>query len=192
MERVGIPPARVQRQPAGACSAMTMQTVLAGVVALLFAAVHLFGGRLRFLAVMPRSAWLSAAGGVSVAYVFVHVLPELAASQRVIAAHLDRRLDDEAGLAGLLHEMEAHSYVIALAGLALFFGLERFVSSTRRGRGPDSRARAGGEVPTRERRERTPSGSTLGPMRPTTHSSATCCSTASKATRGAWLCMPLR
>jgi hypothetical protein len=50
MERVGIPPARVQRQPAGACSAMTMQTVLAGVVALLFAAVHLFGGRLRFLA----------------------------------------------------------------------------------------------------------------------------------------------
>ena len=50
------------------------------------AAVHIFGGKLRFLDVIPRSRVLSAAGGVSVAYVFVHLLPELAAGQRELQA----------------------------------------------------------------------------------------------------------
>ena len=42
------------------------------------AVVHLFSSKLRFLDVTPRSIWLSIAGGISVAYVFVHLLPELA------------------------------------------------------------------------------------------------------------------
>ena len=42
------------------------------------AAIHLFSGRLRFVRVIPRSRWLSAASGISVAYVFVHLLPDLA------------------------------------------------------------------------------------------------------------------
>ena len=33
---------------------------------------------------MSRSRWLSLAGGVSVAYVFVHILPELAKGQDVM------------------------------------------------------------------------------------------------------------
>ena len=37
---------------------------------IVFAAVHLGIGRLKFLSNAPRSAWLSAAGGVAVAYVF--------------------------------------------------------------------------------------------------------------------------
>lgn len=120
---------------------MTPETLAAGVVAFLFAAVHVYGGRLRFLEALPRSAWLSSAGGVSVAYVFVHVLPELAASQRRIASHLERRLDDRAGLAPLLVAMEAHSYVMALIGLATFFGLERLVSTARRSGVSGSEAR---------------------------------------------------
>lgn len=53
--------------------------------ALALALVHLSAGRLRFLDVIPRSRWLSFGSGVSVAYVFVHVLPELADSQRHFA-----------------------------------------------------------------------------------------------------------
>lgn len=48
-------------------------------------AVHLFSHRLRFLDGTPRSIWLSLAGGVSVAYVFVHLLPELSEGQETIA-----------------------------------------------------------------------------------------------------------
>ncbi len=48
------------------------------------AVVHLFSGKLRFLEGIPRSIWLSMAGGISVAYVFVHLLPELAEEQEAI------------------------------------------------------------------------------------------------------------
>jgi hypothetical protein len=42
-----------------------------------FIIVHLIAGRLRFLEGIPRSRWLSMAGGVSVAYLFIHVFPDL-------------------------------------------------------------------------------------------------------------------
>ena len=48
------------------------------------AVIHLFAARLRFLDVFPRSRWLSAAGGIAVAYVFVHLLPDLAEEQETI------------------------------------------------------------------------------------------------------------
>ena len=48
------------------------------------AAIHLYSGRMRFLDVLPRSRWLSVAGGISVAYVFVHLLPDLAEEQETI------------------------------------------------------------------------------------------------------------
>jgi uncharacterized membrane protein len=54
---------------------------LAGGLAL----IHLVAGKLRFLDVIPRSAWLSAASGASVAYVFMHLLPELATGQETLA-----------------------------------------------------------------------------------------------------------
>jgi hypothetical protein len=65
-----------------------VQIALSSLVALVLAAVHVFGGRLTFLHDIPRSRWLSAAGGVSVAYVFVHLLPDLAAHQQSLAASL--------------------------------------------------------------------------------------------------------
>jgi hypothetical protein len=97
-----------------------MELAATGLVALGFALVHLLGARLDFLRSMPRSLWLSAAGGVSVAYVFVHILPDLAAHQRRV----------EEG--GVLESIESHVWLIALAGLAVFYGLERLA---RRGRG---------------------------------------------------------
>lgn len=86
-------------------------------MALAFCAVHIFIGKLRFLDSQPRSRWLSFAGGVAVGYVFLHILPELGAHSEVF-----RRAT---GLAGLF--AEAWVYTLALAGLILFYGIERAV-----------------------------------------------------------------
>lgn len=57
----------------------------ASLVAVLgLALVHLFSSRLRFLDGTPRSIWRSIADGISVAYVFIHILPGLDESQEVI------------------------------------------------------------------------------------------------------------
>src|ERR671916_509735 len=48
------------------------------------AIVHLLAGSMRFLESTPRSIWLSIAGGISVAYVFVHLLPDVAEEQQAI------------------------------------------------------------------------------------------------------------
>ena len=67
------------------CSGLLLIPVtLPLVAAVTLALVHLLAGGLRFLRGTPRSVWLSAAGGVSVAYVFVHVLPELAEGQEAV------------------------------------------------------------------------------------------------------------
>lgn len=95
--------------------------ILSGLLAVCLALVHIFSGKLRFLDVTPRSIWLSGASGVSVAYVFVHILPELSESQETI----NRVLDE--GLAFLEH----HVYLIALLGLAVFYGLERAAEVSR-------------------------------------------------------------
>ncbi len=92
---------------------MTDQDTLALLAACALAAVHVVGGRLRFLGAIPRSGWLSAFGGVSVAYVFVHLLPELARGQEEIEA--------EGRLLGFL---EGHVYLMALLGLAVFYAVE--------------------------------------------------------------------
>ena len=61
---------------------MKAGAVLPALVAVLFAGIHMVGPKLRFLAGTPRGIWLSIGGGVSVAYVFVHLLPELANIRR--------------------------------------------------------------------------------------------------------------
>ena len=81
---------------------------------ILLACVHLFAHRLRFMDGVPRSRWLSAAGGISLAYVFLHLLPELAEGQELLG---------EAGLG--LRAVEFEIYGLALAGLVGFYGLER-------------------------------------------------------------------
>ena len=95
---------------------MEQPVVASGIVALLFAAVHLSGKYLRFLQATPRSIWLSFAGGVGLAYVFVHLLPELAAWHSGAEAAAS----------------EEHIYLVALAGLLLFYGIERLVRTARR------------------------------------------------------------
>lgn len=91
------------------------------IFAISLALVHLYSGRLRFLDRVPRSRWLSAAGGVSVAYVFLHILPDLDNHQEVIV---------RSGGFGLTF-LEHHVYLIALLGLAIFYGLERLAKQSR-------------------------------------------------------------
>lgn len=111
---------------------MSLTSLVILLTVLLFVLVHVFGGRLAFLAGTPRSVWLSFAGGVSVAYVFVHLLPELAEHQETIG---ERARDS-----GLLGSAESHAYLIALLGLALFYGLERFARTAGGRREGDGKA----------------------------------------------------
>lgn len=89
---------------------------------LVLAIIHLFGGRLSFLGGTPRSAWLSMAGGISVAYIFLHLFPELSEGQEQVEQFLG-------GAAGFL---EHHVYLMALLGLVIFYGLERAAITSRK------------------------------------------------------------
>jgi zinc transporter ZupT len=78
------------------------------------ALVHVLGGRLGLLEKIPHRRWISLAGGTSIAYVFIDLLPRLETLQGVIA-----RQDHP-----LLQYLENHAYIMALAGLVLFYGIE--------------------------------------------------------------------
>lgn len=86
--------------------------------------VHLVAGKFRFGAGEGRRAWLSVAGGISVTYVFLDLLPEMAEAQH--ALH-----DTFRAIAFL----EDHVYLVALGGLAAFYGLESWVRDRRKGDG---------------------------------------------------------
>ncbi len=103
---------------------MDAAVLLTALLAAGLASVHLFAGRMRFLNVLPRSRWLSAAGGVSVAYVFVHLLPDLAEEQETIREAAGERFSF----------LDYHVYLVALIGLAVFYGLERVARTSRRRR----------------------------------------------------------
>ena len=94
---------------------------LSGLLAFILALVHLFAGYLRFLRGIPRSRWLSLAGGASVSYVFLHLLPELRSGQITL----------EESTVPVLGYLEHHVYLLALLGLVVFYGLERAAKLSR-------------------------------------------------------------
>lgn len=89
--------------------------LLALVAVIGLAAAHLFTPMLTFVRFAPRSWFLSAASGVSVAYVFVHLLPDVADAQVAV----------EESAPTVIAELERHVWLAALLGLLLFYGLER-------------------------------------------------------------------
>jgi zinc transporter ZupT len=104
------------------------------VAAVALASVHLIAGKLRFLDITPRSMWLSFAGGVSVAYVFMHILPDLAEAQTQFTM----------ANSGWLARIERHVWMLSLAGLSFFYGLERLVRQSRRSEVKKSRKQSEG------------------------------------------------
>lgn len=99
---------------------ISLNFISTAAIAVGLALIHLFSGKLRFVN-LPRSRWLSGAGGVSVAYVFVHILPELSEHQMVL----------EEAEKGFVSYLEHHVYLLALLGLTAFYGLERMASESR-------------------------------------------------------------
>ncbi|WYK04142.1 hypothetical protein DWF04_013920 [Cereibacter sphaeroides f. sp. denitrificans] len=97
-------------------------TLIAALLAAGLGLIHIFIGRLGFLGLLPRSIWLSAAGGVAVAYVFLHILPELGAHQATFARAL--------GLGA--QAAETWVFLVGLAGLTTFYGLERLAKASRK------------------------------------------------------------
>lgn len=93
--------------------------ILSGILAVCLAITHIGAGKLRFLDKIPRSRWLSMASGVSVAYVFVHLLPDLGERQQLFSD------------INVIAFLEHHVYLLALAGLSIFYGLERMVTFSR-------------------------------------------------------------
>lgn len=106
---------------------MSFSFISTAAIAVGLALIHLYSGKLRFIKV-PRSRWLSGAGGVSVAYVFVHILPELSEHQAVL----------EETHEGFISYLEHHVYLLALLGLTVFYGLEKMANESR-----DSQEKAG-------------------------------------------------
>ena len=91
-----------------------------GGVAISFALIHLYSYRLKFLDVTPRSGWLSLSSGISVAYVFMHVLPDLSEAQE--------NLKSSTTLLGFL---EHHVYIAAFLSMGTCYGLERMAKESR-------------------------------------------------------------
>jgi hypothetical protein len=95
-------------------------------IAVVFAAIFVFGQKLHFGYRTHKRSALSVAGGVAVAYVFVHLLPEMNRAGDVfvqITAHRS------------LPMPEFRVYLAALIGFVLFYGLENMVRwSSRSGR----------------------------------------------------------
>ncbi len=88
----------------------------------LFVLVHLYVDRLDFLFAEPRSGWLSVAGGAAVAFVFLYLLPELGSHQTGVGS---------AAAAVWPGLQDAAIYLVAMAGLVVFYGLERHVKMSR-------------------------------------------------------------
>ena len=100
-------------------------TLATGAAALLFAATFLVGGRvppLRSLGSDRRST-LSFGAGMSVAYVFVHLMPELHEIRDAFAASVPVPL----------RYQDMAIYYVALVGSLVFYGLDRMRARLRKG-----------------------------------------------------------
>lgn len=95
------------------------------VAALLVAAMFPAGGRLSATSeainsFWGRRRWISAAAGISVAYVFVDVLPEMELQRRVLVDASD-----------IAHFAEQRLYVLSLLSFVVFYGIEHMVLVSR-------------------------------------------------------------
>ncbi len=97
---------------------MNLYTILALSLLVL---THLFSYKLNLTSI-PRSRWLSFAGGISVAYIFLSAFPEL------FEFHEAVRVEKGFILA------ESAIFLLALGGLVLFYGLERHAKLTEHSR----------------------------------------------------------
>jgi hypothetical protein len=100
------------------------QSVLGALVtALVLAGLHLAAPRIRKLPFVPERATGSFAGGLAVAYVFLHLLPEIAAGNEAIGEALSDVIDPTP-------LVELGIFLVALTGFTIFYALERLAART--------------------------------------------------------------
>jgi len=93
-------------------------------VALLFAAIFLFGGRAAYRpGQRGRRRFLSFAAGISVAYIFVHVLPTI---------QMIREIGTQSSSDFKMLFPEYSVYLWTMAGFLVFYGLETMAASPQR------------------------------------------------------------
>lgn len=97
--------------------------------ALAIASIHIFSRLLGWLDGIPRARLLSAAGGISVSFVVVRLLPGLGEHVRVLGETV------ETDIGAVPYPV----YLLTLLGILVFFGIERLVIR--------SRAEAAGDKP---------------------------------------------
>ena len=100
------------------------QSVLGALLAtLVLAGLHGAAPRIRKLPFVPERATGSFAGGLAVAYVFLHLLPEIAAGNEAIGAALADMIEPTP-------LMELGIFLVALVGFTVFYALERLAERT--------------------------------------------------------------
>ena len=97
------------------------EPILLAILVLAVALVHLLPAELPLPDRLSRHSLLSAAGGVSLAYAFLHLFPELDARRAAL---------DGIELLGISFATQ-HAYAVVFIGLALFYGLERLAAVAR-------------------------------------------------------------
>jgi drug/metabolite transporter (DMT)-like permease len=98
--------------------------LLALLSALFLSVLHLLAPRIRKLPLVPEHVTASFAGGIAVAYVFLHLLPELAEGNERVGELLDEQ-GPRSPLLGL------EIFLVALVGFTVFYGLERLAERHR-------------------------------------------------------------
>lgn len=96
----------------------TQSVIGAFLITLFLIGLHAAAPRIRRLPLVPETATGSFAGGLAVAYVFLHLLPELAAGNEAIGDALGDAVEPTPLLDLVI-------FLVALAGFAAFYGLER-------------------------------------------------------------------
>ncbi len=94
---------------------------LSAFIVVLIVLVHLWAGKIALLNPLPRRKWLSLFGGISVAFVFLHIIPDLSYMQESLNEKL------------LPPFIENDLFVLAMCGILLFYGIERGVIHFREG-----------------------------------------------------------
>ncbi|QLH35760.1 MAG: hypothetical protein HWD61_06160 [Parachlamydiaceae bacterium] len=85
----------------------------------LFAIVHLFAANTQKLGFIVHGRFLSAGGGIAIAYIFIDLLPKLSKSDLIVTQ----------ALSGVFPYFERHVYIMALIGFLLFFIVDRAQTS---------------------------------------------------------------
>ncbi len=122
--RIPVPGPRADPSGEPTVELTTLQSVVGALVAavvlaaLHLAALHLAAPHVRRLPLVPERATASFAGGLAVAYVFLHLLPEIADGNQEIGEALDDVVDPTP-------LVDLGIFLVALAGFAAFYGLQR-------------------------------------------------------------------